>query len=105
MFAWMGEDVEASVLAGALSSEIFWLPALCGRASGGSFFLLSQVVLIILFVGFLFANGSGSTPKLENLRGTQRRRAASNSHHRVDHPACEPLPAGYKALILCGTAR
>ncbi|SUZ33838.1 AI-2 transport protein TqsA [Roseibaca ekhonensis] len=64
MFAWMGEDVEASVLATVQSIEISgYLRSAAGQAGS----LLSQVVLIILFVGFLFAERVWFSTKLENL--------------------------------------
>ena len=66
MFAWMGEDVEASVLATVRSIEISgYLRSAAGQAGS----LLSQVVLIILFVGFLFAERVWFNTKLENLMG------------------------------------
>lgn len=66
MFAWMGEDVEASVLATVRSIEISgYLRSAAGQAGT----LLSQVVLIILFVGFLFAERVWFGTKLENLMG------------------------------------
>lgn len=64
IFAWMGEDVEASVLATVRSIEISsYLRSAAGQAGS----LLSQVVLIILFVGFLFAERVWFSTKLENL--------------------------------------
>lgn len=64
MFAWMGENVEASVLATVRSIEISgYLRSAAGQAGS----LLSQVVLIILFVGFLFAERVWFHTKLENL--------------------------------------
>jgi len=66
IFAWMGEDVEASVLATVRSIEISgYLRSAAGQAGS----LLSQVVLIILFVGFLFAERVWFGTKLENLMG------------------------------------
>ncbi|MBN2760231.1 MAG: AI-2E family transporter [Rhodobacteraceae bacterium] len=66
MFGWMGEDVEASVLATVRSIEISgYLRSAAGQAGS----LLSQVVLIILFVGFLFAERVWFGTKLENLMG------------------------------------
>ncbi len=64
MFAWMGEDVEASVLATVRSIEVSgYLRSAAGQAGT----LLSQVVLIILFVGFLFAERVWFGTKLEKL--------------------------------------
>lgn len=68
MFAWMGEDVEASVLATVRSIEISgYLRSAAGQAGS----LLSQVVLIIMFVGFLFAERVWFSTKLENLMENQ----------------------------------
>jgi AI-2 transport protein TqsA len=64
MFAWMGEDVEQSVLQTVRSIEISgYLRSAAGQAGT----ILSQVVLIILFVGFLFAERVWFGTKLENL--------------------------------------
>jgi len=68
MFSWMGEDVEASVLATVRSIEISsYLRSAAGQAGT----ILSQVVLIILFVGFLFAERVWFGTKLENLMEDQ----------------------------------
>lgn len=64
MFSWMGEDVEQSVLQTVRSIEISgYLRSAAGQAGT----ILSQVVLIILFVGFLFAERVWFNTKLENL--------------------------------------
>ncbi|TVQ02785.1 MAG: AI-2E family transporter [Roseinatronobacter sp.] len=64
MFAWMGEDVEQSVLQTVRSIEISsYLRSAAGQAGT----ILSQVVLIILFVGFLFAERIWFSTKLEKL--------------------------------------
>lgn len=64
LFLWMGEDVEASVLQTVRSIEISgYLRSAAGQAGT----ILSQVVLIILFVGFLFAERVWFDTKLENL--------------------------------------
>lgn len=64
MFSWMGEDVEESVLQTVRSIEISgYLRSAAGQAGT----ILSQVVLIILFVGFLFAERVWFNTKLENL--------------------------------------
>jgi AI-2 transport protein TqsA len=66
MFAWMGEDAEAAVLASVRSIELSgYLRAAAGQAGN----LLSGVVLVILFVGFLFAERIWFSTKLENLLG------------------------------------
>ncbi|WP_420793483.1 AI-2E family transporter [Roseinatronobacter alkalisoli] len=64
MFSWMGEDVEESVLQTMRSIEISgYLRSAAGQAGT----ILSQSVLIILFVGFMFAERVWFDTKLENL--------------------------------------
>ncbi|MGY6549287.1 MAG: AI-2E family transporter [Roseinatronobacter sp.] len=66
MFSWMGEDVERSVLETVRSIQISgYLRSAAGQAGT----ILSQVVLIILFVGFLFLERVWFNTKLENLMG------------------------------------
>jgi AI-2 transport protein TqsA len=66
MFGWMGEDVEDAVRASMRAIELpGYLRTLAGQASD----LLTAVVLIILFVGFLFAERIWFATKLENLLG------------------------------------
>ena len=66
MFSWMGEDVEDSVLQTVRSIQISgYLRSAAGQAGT----ILSQVVLIILFVGFLFLERVWFGTKLENLMG------------------------------------
>jgi len=64
MFSWMGEDVERSVLQTVQTIEVSgYLRTAAGQAGT----ILSQSVLIILFVGFLFAERVWFNTKLENL--------------------------------------
>lgn len=64
MFSWMGEDVERSVLQTVQTIEVSgYLRTAAGQAGT----ILSQSVLIILFVGFLFAERVWFHTKLENL--------------------------------------
>ena len=64
LFSWMGEDAEAAVLASVRSIELSgYLRTAAGQAGN----LLSGVVLVILFVGFLFAERVWFATKLENL--------------------------------------
>ena len=64
MFLWMGEDVERSVLQTIQTIEVSgYLRTAAGQAGT----ILSQSVLIILFVGFLFAERVWFGTKLENL--------------------------------------
>lgn len=72
LFAFMGEDVEEAVLATIRSIEITgYLRTGAGQAGN----LLSAVVLIILFVGFLFAERVWFPTKLVNLLGDEQQAA------------------------------
>ncbi len=64
MFAWMGEDVEEAVFA---SVRAFDVSSYIRSAAGQAGTILSQTILIILFVGFLFAERVWFNTKLENL--------------------------------------
>lgn len=86
LFSWMGEDVEAAVL---LSMQQFrvadYLRTLAGQASG----ILSGVVLIVLFVGFLFAERLFFSAKLTQLfgdpaRARQAEKVIGSIIHRVN---------------------
>lgn len=87
MFAWMGEDVEAAVLASMRSIEFSgYLRTAAGQAGN----LLSATVLVILFVGFLFAERVWFSTKLVNLLGNQARamrvrRIIGSIIRRVNH--------------------
>jgi len=87
LFRWMGEDVEASVLASVQTIEFSgYLRAAAGQAGN----LMSGVVLVILFVGFLFAERVWFSTKLENLMGDQYqadrvRRIIGSIIRRVNH--------------------
>lgn len=66
LFSFMGDDVEAAVLASMRSIEFSsYLRTAAGQAGN----LLSAVVLIILFVAFLFAERIWFSTKLLNLLG------------------------------------
>lgn len=68
IFSFMGEDVEAAVLASMRSIQFSgYLRTAAGQAGN----LLSAVVLIILFVAFLFAERIWFSTKLLNLLGDQ----------------------------------
>lgn len=70
LFRWMGADVEAAVLASIQKIEVAgYLSTLAGQASS----LLSATILIILFVGFLFAERIWFQAKLESLTGDPAR--------------------------------
>lgn len=64
LFAWMGADIEASVLGSIRSIDVAaYLRSAAGQAGN----LLSATVLISLFVGFLFAERLWFHTKLVNL--------------------------------------
>ncbi len=65
-FSWMGQDVEEAVLASMRTIQVSgYLRTAAGQAGN----LLSAVVLIILFVGFLFAERIWFDTKLKSLVG------------------------------------
>ena len=65
-FSWMGGDVEEAVLASMRTIEISgYLRTAAGQAGN----LLSAAVLVILFMGFLFAERIWFDTKLKNLVG------------------------------------
>jgi AI-2 transport protein TqsA len=64
LFAWMGADTEAAVAASIRSID---LSAYVRTAAGQAGNLLSATTLVILFVGFLFAERIWFDTKLENL--------------------------------------
>ncbi|OWY18829.1 AI-2E family transporter [Thioclava sp. JM3] len=66
LFGWMGPEVEQSVLESMQSIQVAgYLTTLAGQASN----LLSATILIILFVGFLFAERIWFDAKLNSLMG------------------------------------
>jgi len=64
MFSWMGEDTEAAIAQSIRSIE---LSGYVRTAAGQAGNLLSAVTLVILFMGFLFAERIWFGTKLENL--------------------------------------
>ncbi len=64
LFAWLGEDTEAAIAASIRSIEVSgYIRTAAGQAGN----LLSATTLVILFVGFLFAERIWFDTKLENL--------------------------------------
>lgn len=64
---WFGPDVQESVTRAVREMNLpFWLRQAAGQASG----LLSMSVLILLFVGFMFAERVWFPQKVERLAGT-----------------------------------
>jgi AI-2 transport protein TqsA len=78
LFAWMGEDTETAVAASIRSIE---LSGYIRTAAGQAGNLLSATTLVILFVGFLFAERIWFDTKLENLM--QDKRAAERINHII----------------------
>ncbi|MCC6002011.1 MAG: AI-2E family transporter [Pararhodobacter sp.] len=68
LFAWMGPDTEAAVAASIRSIE---LSGYIRTAAGQAGNVLSATTLVILFVGFLFAERIWFATKLENLMEDQ----------------------------------
>ncbi|MGR1582833.1 AI-2E family transporter [Thalassobius sp. S69A] len=88
MFAWMGEDVQTAVFNSVSSIEVTgYLRTAAGQAGN----LMSATVLVILFVGFLFAERIWFATKLENFFGgdtaqaRQVSRIMSTIIHRVNY--------------------
>ncbi|WP_294607052.1 AI-2E family transporter [uncultured Roseovarius sp.] len=87
MFAWLGPDAEQSVLDSVSTLDVAgYLRALAGQASN----LMQGTVLVILFVGFLFAERIWFSTKLENFFGDagQARKVSqivSSIIHRVNY--------------------
>lgn len=73
LFAWMGPEVEAAIAAAMGSIDVSgYLRAMAGQAGG----LMQGTVLVILFVGFLFAERLWFDVKLTSLMGGNAKRAA-----------------------------
>jgi len=88
MFAWLGEDVQTAVFNSVSSIEVAgYLRTAAGQAGN----LMSATVLVILFVGFLFAERIWFATKLENLFGGDEAQARKVSRiiatiiHRVNY--------------------
>ncbi|PQO23694.1 AI-2E family transporter [Rhodobacteraceae bacterium WD3A24] len=87
MFSWMGEDVEEAVLSSIRSIEV---SGYVRTAAGQAGDLLSATVLVILFVGFLFAERVWFDTKLENLmkdpeQAARVSRLIGSINRRVNH--------------------
>lgn len=87
LFAWMGEDVERAVL-GSLNS--FDLSNYVRTAAGQAGNLMQGTVLVILFVGFLFAERIWFDTKMSNFFGDQTQAERANKIinsiiHRVNY--------------------
>ena len=87
MFAWIGEDVEKSVFDTVSSINVgSYLSTAAGQAGN----LMSATVLVILFVGFLFAERIWFSTKLVNFIGDEEQakrvgRIMATIIHRVNY--------------------
>jgi predicted PurR-regulated permease PerM len=88
LFAWMGPEVESAIADAMRSVDVSgYLRALAGQAGG----LMQGTVLVILFVGFLFAERLWFDVKLTSLMGGDPERAAHAQRvigtimHRVNY--------------------
>jgi predicted PurR-regulated permease PerM len=88
LFAWMGPEVETAIASAIRSVDVSgYLRAMAGQASG----LMQGTVLVILFVGFLFAERLWFDVKLTSLFGGNAKRAAHAQRiigtimHRVNY--------------------
>jgi len=87
MVAWLGPDAEEAVFNAVSTLDVAgYLRALAGQAGG----IMQGTVLVILFVGFLFAERIWFTTKLESLFGDTKKaervgRIISSIIHRVNY--------------------
>lgn len=87
LFSWLGEDIEASILNTVRTAEISgYLRQLAGQAGN----LLQATVLVILFVGFLFAERIWFDTKMTNFfrdehQAQQVGRIIASIIHRVNY--------------------
>lgn len=87
MFGWLGEDSQAAIFNAVRSIDASsYLRSAAGQASG----ITQATVLIILFVGFLFAERIWFDTKLENLIGDKAqalrvRKIIQSIIHRVNY--------------------
>ena len=87
LFSWLGEDIEASILNTVRTADISgYLRQLAGQAGN----LLQATVLVILFVGFLFAERIWFDTKMTNFfrdeqQAQQVGRIIASIIHRVNY--------------------
>lgn len=87
LFAWMGEEVEASILQSLGSIKVSgYLRTIAGQAGN----LMSATVIVILFVGFLFVERIWFGAKLDNMlrdpsRAQQVRKVIASIMHNVNY--------------------
>lgn len=108
LFAWMGPEVEAAIQNAMGSVDVSgYLRTAAGQASG----LMQGTVLVILFVGFLFAERLWFDVKLTNLMGGDAARAARTQRiigtimHRVNYYLLvKTLVSAITGLMVYGVA-
>ena len=108
LFAWMGPEVEVAIQNAMGSVNVSgYLRTVAGQASG----LMQGTVLVILFVGFLFAERLWFDVKLTNLMGGDAARAARAQRiigtimHRVNYYLLvKTLVSAITGLMVYGVA-
>jgi predicted PurR-regulated permease PerM len=108
MVAWLGPDAEKAVFNAVSTLDVAGnLRALAGQAGG----IMQGTVLVILFVGFLFAERIWFTTKLESLFGDVKKaervaRIVSSIIHRVNYYLLvKTLVSVVTGLMVYGVAR
>ena len=108
MVAWLGPDAEMAVRAAVATFDVAgYLRALAGQAGS----LMQGAVLVILFVGFLFAERIWFDTKLESLLGDQAQaaragRIISSIIHRVNYYLLvKTAVSAITGLMVYGVAR
>ena len=107
MFAWMGDDVEQAVFNSVRTVEVSgYLRSLAGQAGN----LMQGTVLVILFVGFLFAERIWFSTKLTNFFGDADQaervgRIVASIIHRVNYYLLvKTLVSAVTGLMIFGVA-
>ncbi len=108
MVAWLGPDAEKAVFNAVSTLDVAgYLRTLAGQAGG----IMQGTVLVILFVGFLFAERIWFTTKLESLFGDVKQaervgRIVSSIIHRVNYYLLvKTLVSVVTGLMVYGVAR
>ena len=108
MMAWLGPDAEKAVFNAVSTLDVAgYLRTLAGQAGG----IMQGTVLVILFVGFLFAERIWFTTKLESLFGDVKQaervgRIVSSIIHRVNYYLLvKTLVSVVTGLMVYGVAR
>ncbi|HMB13498.1 MAG TPA: AI-2E family transporter [Roseovarius sp.] len=108
MFKWLGPDAEEAVFNSVATLDVAgYLRTIAGQAGG----LMQGTVLVILFVGFLFAERVWFGTKLESLFGDDMQaekvgRIIGSIIHRVNYYLLvKTLVSGVTGLLVYGIAR